>query len=193
MSFDPRNPKELAKKLSGLGALVRTFNEDPLKFANAPAPSATCSKCKRPLKHPESVRRGMGPECAGVSYTKSKKGRKVIAENEDQMALGLEGEPLLISLSDVILARPNGIASANVAHHWVAHSPTGFEWGYSGSGPADLALNILLRFGLSRDTAWLLHQDFKREFIAPMPEMGGVISAQQIVAWVFRRLETRGD
>lgn len=25
----------------------------------------------------------------------------------------------------------------------VYHSPTGFEWGYPGSGPADLALNIL--------------------------------------------------
>lgn len=25
----------------------------------------------------------------------------------------------------------------------VYHSPTGFEWGYAGSGPADLALNIL--------------------------------------------------
>lgn len=28
-------------------------------------------------------------------------------------------------------------------HRIVYHSPTGFEWGYAGSGPADLALNIL--------------------------------------------------
>ena len=28
-------------------------------------------------------------------------------------------------------------------HHVVFHSPTGFEWGYAGSGPADLALSIL--------------------------------------------------
>ncbi len=26
----------------------------------------------------------------------------------------------------------------------VWHSPTGFEWGYAGSGPADLALNLLV-------------------------------------------------
>ncbi|MBT9252140.1 MAG: hypothetical protein KM296_00220 [Brockia lithotrophica] len=28
-------------------------------------------------------------------------------------------------------------------HHVERHSPTGFEWGYGGSGPADLALSIL--------------------------------------------------
>lgn len=27
--------------------------------------------------------------------------------------------------------------------HVVRHSPTGFEWGYGGSGPSDLALSIL--------------------------------------------------
>jgi len=27
--------------------------------------------------------------------------------------------------------------------HIVEHSPTGFQWGYGGSGPADLALSIL--------------------------------------------------
>ena len=27
--------------------------------------------------------------------------------------------------------------------HVVLHSPTGFGWGYGGSGPADLALSIL--------------------------------------------------
>lgn len=26
-----------------------------------------CSKCGRPLTNPESIARGMGPECAGVS------------------------------------------------------------------------------------------------------------------------------
>ena len=31
----------------------------------------------------------------------------------------------------------------NVPHLVVHHSPTGYEWGYGGSGPADLALNIL--------------------------------------------------
>ena len=34
---------------------------------------------------------------------------------------------------------------------WVWHSPIGFEWGYGGSGPADLALNILLAATTDRD------------------------------------------
>lgn len=44
------------------------------------------------------------------------------------------------------------------------HSPTGFEWGYGGSGPAQLAL-ALLADALNDKEAIQLHQRFKR-FIA---------------------------
>ena len=37
----------------------------------------------------------------------------------------------------------NGTVACSIPHHHVHHSPTGFEIGYGGSGPADLALNIL--------------------------------------------------
>ena len=48
------------------------------------------------------------------------------------------------------------------------HSPTGFEWGYGGSGPAQLAL-ALLADCLGNDVeAVLLHQDFKREVVASL-------------------------
>lgn len=49
------------------------------------------------------------------------------------------------------------------------HSPTGFSWGYGGSGPAQLALAILLKY-LSKEKAVALYQDFKREVIARLPE-----------------------
>lgn len=49
------------------------------------------------------------------------------------------------------------------------HSPDGFSWGYAGSGPAQLALAILLRAGLSPHEAIHFHQDFKRQFIVPLP------------------------
>ena len=39
--------------------------------------------------------------------------------------------------------RVDGNMRAPLRHRIVYHSPTGFEWGYAGSGPADLALNIL--------------------------------------------------
>jgi hypothetical protein len=45
------------------------------------------------------------------------------------------------------------------------HSPSGFEIGYGGSGPAQLALAILMMF-TDKDTASRLHQDFKWEFLA---------------------------
>jgi hypothetical protein len=53
------------------------------------------------------------------------------------------------------------------------HSPTGFEWGYGGSGPAQLALAILAdcltHKGISHDEiAVRLHQQFKRQFVAPL-------------------------
>ena len=50
--------------------------------------------------------------------------------------------------------------------HVERHSPDGFNWGYAGSGPADLALSILTDFG-GRDFAELHYQKFKNDFIAP--------------------------
>lgn len=51
-----------------------------------------------------------------------------------------------------------------------SHSPDGFEWGYGGSGPAQLALAILADyFGNTPDgdaRALQLHQAFKRATVA---------------------------
>lgn len=46
------------------------------------------------------------------------------------------------------------------------HSPSGFAWGYGGSGPAQLALALLLHAGVPDDLAARLHQDFKRDHVA---------------------------
>ena len=49
----------------------------------------------------------------------------------------------------------------------VNHSPTGFSWGYTGSGPAQLALAILLdRFNGDRKRALALYNDFMWKVIA---------------------------
>lgn len=51
-------------------------------------------------------------------------------------------------------------------HDLANHSPDGFEWGYSGSGPSQLAL-ALLADALGDDArALALYQDFKRTFVA---------------------------
>ena len=91
----------------------------------------------------------------------------------------------------------------------VWHSPTGYEFGYAGSGPADLALNILeltlrdskykgarekLFKGSCFRLASQLHQEFKRDFIAPMDrELGGVIEFQTVVDWINDGKHRRQD
>lgn len=82
-------------------------------------------------------------------------------------------------------------------HHVVHHSPTGFCWGYHGSGPADAALSILadhfnerptpreLSRGLCR--CWAIYQDLKREFIAAQPmDNDWELTSEQLEAFVAR-------
>lgn len=47
-------------------------------------------------------------------------------------------------------------------------SPTGFSWGYSGSGPAQLAL-ALLADAIGEKEALEVYQDFKRDYVAVLP------------------------
>lgn len=48
------------------------------------------------------------------------------------------------------------------------HSPTGFQWGYGGSGPAQLALAILADY-LGDEQALEIYQSFKWKVIAKLP------------------------
>ena len=63
-------------------------------------------------------------------------------------------------------------------------SPTGFAWGYPGSGPAQLALAILADHTGDDATALRFYQDFKQAFIATAPEDGFTLTSEQIGAWV---------
>jgi Family of unknown function (DUF6166) len=63
------------------------------------------------------------------------------------------------------------------------HSPTGFEWGYQGSGPAQLALAILASVTSAED-AVRLHQDFKRDAIATIREDTWAIPHEAVAAWL---------
>lgn len=75
--------------------------------------------------------------------------------------------------------------------HVVRHSPTGFQWGYGGSGPADLALSILTNC-LGPKKADKLYQEFKWEFIAPAGR-DLFIEESKIRAWAISVEETRRD
>jgi hypothetical protein len=64
------------------------------------------------------------------------------------------------------------------------HSPSGFEWGYGGSGPAQTALAILADYLKDDDRAVLLHQRFKWDVIARMPHKGMSINEILLRGWL---------
>lgn len=54
----------------------------------------------------------------------------------------------------------------NLPKHIVRHSPDGFNWGYCGSGPAELARCLLLEV-IGKDSGEKWHyQDFKNEIVS---------------------------
>lgn len=62
-------------------------------------------------------------------------------------------------------------------------SPDGFAWGYSGSGPAQFALALLLRFS-NASYAMMWYQQFKEDVIAQLPKGKFKISADVVVDWI---------
>ncbi len=91
--------------------------------------------------------------------------------------------------------------------HMIVHSPSGLSWGYQGSGAADLALSVLADYlgeaaaipaherydhaiaaEIQETGAWLLHQKFKRDVVASLPQDGNVtINGADVEAWLTPR------
>jgi hypothetical protein len=61
------------------------------------------------------------------------------------------------------------------------HSPTGFEWGYCGSGPAQLALAILADHLGDDEQAFNLYQRFKWAVIAELPRKRWTLTSENIL------------
>lgn len=141
--------------------------------------SFVCLRCHRGLKDPKSVEAGMGPVCR----TKAEPELELdeLATLDDCGALTDVG---------LICRREGGVAKTNVVRTIICHSPTGFEWGYAGSGPADLALNVLAAF-TSTSEAHRLHQLFKFDHISPMPREGGRVLAHVIRSWLAEHQHER--
>jgi hypothetical protein len=68
----------------------------------------------------------------------------------------------------------------------VNHSPDGFCWGYHGSGPAQLALALLLDVTGSGATALTYYQAFKREVVAGFGRSWELTQAE-VEAWLEDR------
>jgi hypothetical protein len=83
---------------------------------------------------------------------------------------------------EAVVVVDDGLARERDLIHVVIHSPAGFNWGYGGSGPADLALSILADYFGERqeangrafsekgvERAWRFHQSFKWTYVALWP------------------------
>jgi hypothetical protein len=71
------------------------------------------------------------------------------------------------------------------------HSPTGFEWGYGGSGPAQTALAILLDHCGDEKLALTFYQDFKADAVARMPGEWE-LTQQEVALWLLDRMRGFG-
>ena len=71
--------------------------------------------------------------------------------------------------------------------HRVRHSPTGFEWGYNGSGPADLALSILWDL-TGKEPLAVFYQAFKEELVSKWKDEWKITDCA-ITIWLEQRAE----
>lgn len=163
-----------------------------------------CSRCHRPLTDPTSVRTGIGPECRALMGKDAGGDLAVRDEFSDEfdgsvpfsrgLVLGRAPRPVLFDPFNL----DRGQCVTNIPHLVVHHSPDGYEFGYGGSGPADLALNVCQLYlnmtgyqgeqtdcydGKCWTLAFAIHQDFKRAFLAGAPKTGTTIPFERIDAW----------
>jgi hypothetical protein len=72
------------------------------------------------------------------------------------------------------------------------HSPTGFNWGYGGSGPAQLALALLCHATRNPALALQLYQQFKRAVVARLHQRRWHLSQRFVFRWIRQELEADG-
>ena len=68
----------------------------------------------------------------------------------------------------------------------INHSPNGFNWGYTGSGPAQLALALLYDITKNKDLSLRYYQDFKFQIIASFGDTWKLEEAD-ILNWIKLR------
>ena len=77
----------------------------------------------------------------------------------------------------------DGIVNIGELSHQVLHSPDGFEWGYAGSGPADLARSLLWDV-TGHEPEPVQYQTFKENVVAGWKTNNWSINDASIMAWL---------
>lgn len=174
-----------------------------------------CRCCGRPLTDTASQARGIGPDCLKNPACSKQRTIPLPADNafdlpwdEQARDVVMVRGTMTIETRFIPISAFGDLPTADLLHfniprRHVHHSPSGWEWGYEGSGPGDLALNILACFtdyfpppvtsneflwdGSSvHPEVWRLHQAFKREFVATMPRDGGTIGGDTVRAFIAK-------
>lgn len=147
--------------------------------------SSHCLRCRRALTNPRYRAIGYGRICLQKTLGEMKSG-------EARQAPGKGPVGCIVGWKDDFRFTRAGTSAGdeavtNVPWRVADHSPTGMNFGYGGSGPADAALNLLSVL-VGSEAAWPLHQDFKWAFIAPLDQKcGGVIKLKDVLAWLSAR------
>lgn len=128
---------------------------------------ACASQLGLPLKEPPS----MGPEVPPC-YVGVRCAEIVV----------LEGERIPYATTAVWVHDERDVRELDPRLDLVNHSPTGFEWGYGGSGPAQLAL-ALLADATDDEIALSRHQEFKDRSVALFPSINWVITRKEVKKW----------
>ena len=113
--------------------------------------------------------------------------RGAVAEPPAPYRVGAESAPAPTApaLAVRLWRDADGVARMTCPHV-VRHSPSGPEWGYGGSGPADCARSVLLAL-VGEEEADAHYPAFKAEVVAQLPETGAVISRAAVLAWLVGR------
>lgn len=72
------------------------------------------------------------------------------------------------------------------------HSPSGFEWGYAGSGPLQLGLALLAHSQANDELALEHYRDFTRMIVATLPEGEWRLTSAEIQAALASIQDLRG-
>ena len=79
----------------------------------------------------------------------------------------------------------------NLPKHVVFHSPDGFNWGYGGSGPSELARCLCLEvLGKDKGKSWH-YQDFKNKYVSNW-DNNWEISTEEIKQWA-NQMENKNE
>lgn len=158
-----------------------------------------CRRCHRQLKREPWRTLGIGKICKSKEDAASEKhcqesGDVIVPYDGGDIWIERLASPTYDRNGQLTLMQHScsGIRT-NIQRTETYHSPSGFNFGYGGSGPADTALNICLMF-TDKESAYNIYQDFKWKFLATGTEENRlVIPKSEILAFISKKIKGESE